>query len=229
LPVVASLSSSITSAIGDHGLYAVFALMALGAVLPVGSELVMIYAGAIASGAFASQHVVVFGSHVVTPVWAYLAIVIAGVAGNTVGAAVGWAIGRFGGRPFLLRYGRYLHVSEARLDRAHGWLDRRGAAAVPLGFALPLVRSFVAIPAGIAEMPLWRFLPLAALGSAVFACALAGGGWALGASYQSFRDAFKYVDVLVVAAAVGLAVYLFVRWRRQRSTTIRPGATDSTR
>jgi membrane protein DedA with SNARE-associated domain len=229
LPVVASLSSSITSAIGDHGLYAVFALMAVGAVLPIGSELVMIYAGAIASGAFASQHVALFGSRIATPVWAYLAIVVAGVAGNAVGAAVGWGIGRFGGRPFLLRYGRYLHVSEARLDRADRWFDRRAGAAVPLGFALPLVRSFVAIPAGIAEMPLWRFLPLAALGSAVFACALAGGGWALGASYRSFRDAFKYVDVLILIAAVGLAVYLFVRWRRQRSTTIRPGATDSTR
>ena len=68
------------------------------------------------------------------------------------------------------------------------------------------------------------FLPLAALGSAVFAFALAGGGWALGDSYQSFRDAFKYVDVLVAAAVVVLAVYLFVRWRRQRSTTIRSSA-----
>jgi membrane protein DedA with SNARE-associated domain len=226
---VASLSSSITSAIGNHGLYAVFGLMALGAILPVGSELVMIYAGAVASGAFASQHVVLFGSRVSTPFWAYLAIVTAGVAGSVVGAGVGWAIGALGGRPFLLRYGRFLHVTEARLDRAERWFDGRGRAAVPLGFALPLVRSFVAIPAGIIRMPLWHFLPLAALGSAVFAFALAGAGWALGDSYRSFRDAFKYVDVAVLVLATALVVYLIVRWRRHRSTTIRSGATDSTR
>jgi membrane protein DedA with SNARE-associated domain len=205
---VASLTSSVTSAIGNHGLYAVFGLMALGAVLPVGSELVMIYGGAVASGAFASQHVAFFGTKITTPAAAYAAIVAAGVAGNLLGALFGWTIGYVGGRPFLLRFGKYIHVSEEKLDRVEGWFTRYGSAAVPVGFALPLVRSFVAIPAGIARVPLVRFLVLAAIGSLAFCLGMAAGGWALGSSYRHFRHAFVYVDYAIVAGAVLLVAYL---------------------
>jgi membrane protein DedA with SNARE-associated domain len=216
----ASLTSSITSAIGNHGIYAVFTLMMVGAVLPIGSELVMVYGGALASGAFASQHVAVFGSQVDTPFWAWLAVVVAGILGNLAGALIGWAIGWYGGRPFLLRRGRWLHVSEERLDRGHAWFERFGTAAVPLGFVLPFVRSFVAIPAGIARMPLAHFIGLAAIGVSVFCAATAAGGWALGSSYESLSGGLRYVDVAVVALLAVGVVYLVVRWRRRRSTTI---------
>src|SRR5918911_2371226 len=98
-----------TSFIGDHGVIAVFALMAVPAVLPAASELTMLYGGALASGAIAG-HVGLFGDPIATTFYAYVALVVAGVAGNFVGAVGGWLIGRYGGRPLLERHGRYLHV-----------------------------------------------------------------------------------------------------------------------
>ena len=210
---LASLSSTLTSLVSDHGLYAVFVLMLAAAIIPIGSELVMLYGGAVASGAF-SAHVVLFGHTLPYGWWSYVAMALTGIAGNTVGAALGWAIGAAGGRAFLDRYGTLLHVGEAKLDRTERWFDHFGATAVPLGFATPLVRSFVAIPAGIARMRLGRFTPLAALGCAVFCFAVAGLGWALGSSYSSFHSNLRYVDVAVVLLVVGLAVAWFVRRRR---------------
>ena len=98
---VAGITSSLTSLIGDHGLYAVFILMAIDAVLPAASELVMVYAGALAAGAFAGQTVTLFGHEISEPVWAYVAMALAGTLGYLVGSIGGWAIGVYGGRPLL--------------------------------------------------------------------------------------------------------------------------------
>src|SRR5438034_1093457 len=148
--------------------------MIAAAVVPAASELVMLYAGAIASGAFASAHVVLFGNRISTPAWAYVTMALAGLAGNTLGSVGGWAIGAYGGRPFLERHGRWLHVTPQRLDRAESWFDRFGPSAVLIGLATPVIRSFIAIPAGIARMPFARFLLLALLGSVAWCFALAG-------------------------------------------------------
>src|ERR671925_2072817 len=95
--LVASITGSITSAIGNHGLYAVFALMIVAAVLPAASELTMLYGGALAAGAFANAHVIAFGHRLHDHGAAYVAIALAGIAGNAVGAGIGWSIGRFAG------------------------------------------------------------------------------------------------------------------------------------
>ena len=90
---VAGLTSSLTSLIGNHGIYAVFLLMAIDAVLPAASELVMLYAGALAAGAFAGQHVDLFGARISSHFWAYAAMALAGTLGYLLGSIVGWAIG----------------------------------------------------------------------------------------------------------------------------------------
>jgi membrane protein DedA with SNARE-associated domain len=219
--------ASLTSFVGDHGVYAVFGLMVVAAVLPAASELTMLYAGAVAAGAFTGAHVSLFGARVTTPASAFAAMAIAGVLGNLCGAVGGWALGAYGGRPFLERYGRLLHVTDRRLDRTQRWFARFGAIAVPLGLATPVVRSFVAIPAGIAELPLRRFIPLAALGIAAFCFGLAGLGWAVGRSYQHVHGALRYVDYAVVAGVVLLGAYWLVR-RRRRSSTLTGRAGDPT-
>ena len=134
--ITGSLTDQITSLIGNHGVEAVFGLTALAAILPTGGELVMLYAGALAAGAF-SQSVVVFGHHVDTRSSAYLTVVAAGIAGDTLGSLFGWAIGIFGGRPLLERHGRWLHLSHERLERAEHWFERFGSIAVPLGRITP--------------------------------------------------------------------------------------------
>jgi membrane protein DedA with SNARE-associated domain len=217
---VAGLTTSITSFVGDHSLVAVFSLLVLAAVFPAASELVMLYAGAVAAGAFAGAHVVLFGNALETHGAAYAAIALAGLAGNLVGAVIGWTVGRFGGRPLLERHGRLLHVSHGKLDRAERWFERYGSLAVLAGFALPFVRSFVAIPAGIARVRLGRFVTLSLVGCAVFCFGLAGIGWAVGSHYASVR---RYLDVVVAAGIVTALAYLIVS-RRWSSRLLRRGA-----
>ena len=108
------------------------------------------------------------GSRVATGDMAFLPAVLAATAGSMAGALVLYALGRFGGRPLLLRHGRILRLDEQRLDRADEWFDRHGPRIVLLGRLVPGVRSVVSIPAGLSEMPVWRFLMLTALGSVVW-------------------------------------------------------------
>jgi membrane protein DedA with SNARE-associated domain len=221
--LLASLSGSITHAVGSHGIYAVFGLLVLAAVIPVASELVMLYAGAVAGGAFAGVSVHVFGADVHSHVWGYVAVALAGTVGNLVGATIGWWIGDAGGRAIVQRYGRFLHVSEAKLDRAERWFDRYDDWAVPIGLATPLARSFVAIPAGIVRVPFAKFLGLALLGSAVFCFGLGAAGWALGTAYTHAHHVLGYADYVVGAGIVLLVAYFLYRW----ATVNRRRASDS--
>jgi membrane protein DedA with SNARE-associated domain len=206
--LLASLSGSVTSFVGNHGVYAVFALMALDAVFPAASELVMVYAGALASGALAPQHVVLFGHRIGSGTGAFLTMALAGAIGYVLGSIVGWGIGRYGGRPFVERRGRLFHLGPENLQRAERWFERHDRWAVLLGRITPVVRSFVSIPAGVFEMPFWPYLVLTAIGSAIWAFALAGVGWAFGSNYEHFHHAF---DIALEAGAALLALYLVAR------------------
>lgn len=213
--MLASLTGSVTSFIGDHGVYAVFLLMLLSAIVPVASEVVMIYAGAVAAGAFAGANVTIFGIDVPSGGWSYVAMSLAGVFGCFLGALLGWAIGARGGRPYLERHGRWLHVTPARLDRAERWFGTYGALTA-IGLSVPVVRSFIAIPAGIARLELRRFAPLALIGCIPFSFGLCAAGYALGSNWGRIHDAFRYVDYAVVAGVVLLAGYLILRRRSSR-------------
>jgi membrane protein DedA with SNARE-associated domain len=211
--VLASVSGSVTSFVGDHGVYAVFVLMAVDAVFPAASELVMVYAGALASGAFASQHVVLFGSRISSPAWAFVTIALAGALGYVVGSIGGWLIGRYGGRPFVEEHGRLFHLGAERFERAERWFDRHDRWAVLIGRVTPVVRSFVSIPAGVFGMAFGRYTLLTIPGSVAWAFAFAGIGWAFGSNYSRFHHAF---DIALAAGAGLLVLYLVVRLASSR-------------
>jgi membrane protein DedA with SNARE-associated domain len=200
--------------------------MMVSAVLPAASEVTMLYGGALASGALAGE-LSLFGHTIGSGFGAYIAVVVAGVAGNTVGAAGGWVIGVRGGHPLLERYGRYIHVTPQRIARAERWFARFESVAVPLGFATPLIRSFVAIPAGILEVRFPRFLPGAVLGSAVFCAVVAGIGWAVGSSWKSAHSDLEYVEVAIVLVIVAIVAYAVLR--RRRSINMPGSAADPPR
>jgi membrane protein DedA with SNARE-associated domain len=221
---LASLTSAVTSFVGQHGLYAVFVLMVIDAVFPAASELVMLYAGALAAGVFTSQDVVLFGSKIASHWWAFVAVSLAGVVGNTVGSLLGWAIGAHGGRPYLDRHGRWLHQSQDKLDRADRWFERYGSAAVLIGRVTPVVRSFISIPAGVARMPLPRFTVLTFIGCVPWCFGLAAAGWAVGSSWERFHHDFAFVEIAVAVAVVLIAAYLGARWFR--SSRLRRRAPD---
>ena len=222
--LVASVTSVITDRVieilGNHGLYAVFLLMLVDAVLPAFSELVMVYAGALAAGAF-STSVVLFGHEFDSGFGAWLAMVLAGTIGYTIGSILGWAIGVYGGRPFLERRGRWFHLSHERLERAERWFDRWGDWAVLIGRITPVARSFISIPAGVFRMPFGRYVVLTFIGSTLWCIAFAGAGYAAGTRWETFHEKFHYVDYAIAVLLVAGVAYLVIRRRRSSSLSRR--------
>jgi membrane protein DedA with SNARE-associated domain len=211
------ITQVITDAVGDYGLYAVFLLMLVDAVLPAASEIVMLYAGAVAAGAFAGQSVTLFGERIESTPWAYVAMAGAGTIGYLAGSILGWSFGRYGGRPYLERHGRWLHVTPEKLDRAEAWFTRYGDAAVLIARVVPVVRSFISIPAGIAGMALPRYTLLSIPGSALWCLAIAGAGVALGTGWERFHHGWRYADYAVLALLVAGAFSLAWRARQKRA------------
>ena len=221
--ILGGVTDALTTVVGDYGLYAVFLLMAVDAVLPVASEAVMVYGGAVAAGAFAGQSIVLFGWELEPGFPAYLAVALAGTIGYTVGSIGGWWIGVHGGRPFLERHGRWLHLKEANLAKAERWFERWEDWAVFLGRITPVVRSFVSIPAGVFRAPFRRYTVLTLLGSAIWCFGLAGVGWALGSRWEDFHSVFKYVDYLIVAAIAAAIAFLVWKLYRRRGAAASAG------
>jgi membrane protein DedA with SNARE-associated domain len=213
---VHEITEAVTSVIGDYGLYAVFVLMLVDALFPAASELVMVYAGAVAVGAFPDSSVTLFGWEIESTGWAYVAMATAGVAGYTLGSILGWAIGLYAGRPYLERHGRWLHITPAKLDKADAWFERYGDAAVFFSRMLPVVRSFISIPAGVAEMPLPRYTGLTFAGSIPWCFGLAAVGVALGSSWERFHESFRYADYAIIALVVAGVAALLYRAHRRR-------------
>jgi membrane protein DedA with SNARE-associated domain len=203
----------ITGWIADHGVLAVFALMGIDALLPVGGELIMLYAGVLAAGAIAGHQTTLFGVNLHDGVESYLVLALAGTLGYLFGALIGWAIGRRGGRPLLERHGRWLHIGAETFERAERWFGRFGARAVFLGRITPVVRSFISIPAGVFRTPMPLYLPLTLAGSAIWCFGFAAAGWALGGSWESFHHSFRYADYVAVALAVLVIAFLAIRHR----------------
>ena len=215
--LLTDITTWVTSLIGDYGLYAVFGLMLIDAVFPAASEVVMVYAGAVASGAFADQSITLFGYEFDSGISAYTAVATAGTVGYLIGAIGGWALGDYLGRPWLEHHGRWLHLSGEKLDRAERWFDRWEEWAVFLGRVTPVMRSFISIPAGVFRARFHPYVWLTLLGSAVWCFAFAAIGWAAGASWEKFHHAFRYVDYVVAAVvvfAVAAVVWHFLRRRR---------------
>ena len=197
------MSSWLIHLITDYGLVIVFVLMAAeNACLPVPSEVVVPYGGVLA----ALGH---------TSMWA---VIVVSTAAALLGAGTVYAIGRFGGRPLALRYGHRIRIKPSHLDKAEQWFARRGEPMVLYTRMLPVVRTFISLPAGIARMPWTKFLLYTAIGSAVWNTALAYLGWAFGANWDSLQAQFArftyiviVVGVVIVAALVG---WYLRKWRR---------------
>ena len=146
--------------------------------------------------------------------WSYWAAVLAGVLGNTLGSLASYALGAYGGRPLVERYGKYVLISAHDLELAERWFARFGEATVFFSRMLPIVRTFISVPAGIARMPLWRFTLFSILGAVPWVMLLVWGGMQLGDHWLELKQSLKGLDYLVAAAIVA-AVGIFI-WRHVR-------------
>jgi membrane protein DedA with SNARE-associated domain len=206
------MTAQLTGWIAAHGIAAVFALMAIDAVLPAGGELVMLFAGALAAGAVTGGRLTLLGHALSTGLESYGAVVAAGTLGYLFGALAGWAIGVRGGRGLIERHGPKVHLGPARFARAERWFARFGPASVFLGRLTPLVRSFVSIPAGVLCFPLAPYAGLTFAASLIWALAFAGAGWALGDNWEQVHHAFRFADFAAVVAMLVVGGVLLRRW-----------------
>lgn len=194
------------SFIANYGYLAIFALMlAESACIPIPSELIMLFGGALAAGAVAGTHLNL------------AAVIAAGVAGNLAGSYLAYAVGRYGGQAALHKWGRRLYLREHDLDRATAWFTKYGPAAVGFGRCLPVIRTFISLPAGIAGMNAARFGLYTVLGCIPWTAALGWAGYAVGANWDRVANDFHgptYAIAAIVVVAVVVAVAVFVRKRR---------------
>jgi membrane protein DedA with SNARE-associated domain len=208
--IINSVVQWCTHLIGSWGLPAVFLLMLLeSACIPVPSEAIMPFAGfAVSQGKLTLA-----------------GIVIAGVAGNLVGSWIAYAVGFYGGRPFVDRWGKYVLLRPHHLDTAQHWFDHYGAPVVFFGRMIPIVRTFISLPAGFGKMKFWKFTLFTALGCIPWVAMLGYLGYKLGANWDKIQPYLHYADYLVVLAFIVLVVYAVMRWRRRGA--VRPPEAES--
>ena len=204
--VLASITDKLaefaTNVVGDLGLPGIFLLMTLeSACIPIPSEATMLFAG--------------FNVH--NGEYSLFAVTAVGVIANVVGSWVAYAVGYYGRLELIERHGNKLHIKASHLALAERWFERWGAPAVFFSRMLPIVRTFISLPAGVARMPFMRFTVLTLLGCIPWVFMLAFVGKQVGDNWHSWRHAFHYVDYAVLAAIVVGLGYWFVRRRRRRA------------
>jgi membrane protein DedA with SNARE-associated domain len=191
-----------TDFIDTVGALGVFVLMLLeSACVPIPSEATMLFAG----------------FNVSEGDMTLFEITAAGVLGNLVGSWLAYAAGYYG-RIELLDRNRLIHINQKHLAWADSWFQRHGDATVFFTRLLPIIRTFISLPAGVARMPFWRFTWLTLAGCIPWVFALALLGREVGDNWEQWRDNLHYLDYAVLAAIIIGVVYLLIRRRRQPPT-----------
>jgi membrane protein DedA with SNARE-associated domain len=199
--------------ISQYGYLAVFVLMlAESACVPVPSEVIMMFGGALAAGAVAGAHPSLVG------------VFAAGVLGNVAGSYASWAVGKYAGQAAIRRWGRRVGIREHEIDKATAWFERHGPVAVLVGRVIPVIRTFISLPAGFAEMPAGVFGLYTTLGAIPWTAALAILGYALGANWEHVANDFHGPTYAIAGILVIGLVVVVVRRRRAKAAAPAPGA-----
>lgn len=195
--------------IRQYGYLGIAFLMALeSATLPVPSEIVMPFAGYLVwkEGAMS-----------------LVGVILAGSIGCTLGSIAAYGVGYYAGRPLILRYGKYILLSEKSLRRAEAWFAKYGDKATFIARLLPVIRTVISLPAGISKMKFKTFVLYSFVGSVPWTAMLAYIGWALGPDWESIVGVFRQLDIVVVVAVVALIAWYVYRMRKaSRQTAIQP-------
>jgi membrane protein DedA with SNARE-associated domain len=197
--------------ISQYGYLAVFVLMlAESACIPVPSEVIMMFGGALAAGAVAGAHPSLVG------------VFAAGVLGNVAGSYISWAVGKYAGQTAIRRWGRRVGIREHEIDKATAWFERHGPVAVLVGRVIPVIRTFISLPAGFAEMPSGIFGLYTTLGAIPWTAALAIAGYSLGANWEHVANDFHGPTYAIAGILVVGLVVVIVRRRRAKGAAAAP-------
>jgi membrane protein DedA with SNARE-associated domain len=213
--IVIPFLTSLYGAIGYLGV--LVASMIESAMIPLPSELILPFAGFLVSDTTRVEPI----TH---GAWNFWLVVIAATIGNVLGSLIAYAIGAWGGRPFLERYGKYLLIRPHEIETADRFFAKWGSQTAFFSRFLPVVRTFISFPAGVARMPLGRFVAYSAAGAFLWSVGLVYAGTVLGLNWVDIRHALQPFDTIILVVVV-LAVVLFVWWRL--GTPGRPGRTPA--
>ncbi len=196
--MITSISNFIIQIIGHFGYFAVVFLMTLeSANIPIPSEVIMPFAGfLVASGRLD-----------------LLSVVLAGTFGNWLGSSLSYWLGLFGGRPLVIKYGELVHFDHRHLEHSDRWFAKYGDESVFLGRLIPIVRTFISLPAGISRMNFGKFSLYTILGALPFSYLLAWLGYKLGQNWGILKQYFHYFDAAVVFLAVVLIIWYLIEKR----------------
>jgi len=199
----------LTSLYGSVGYLGVMLAMTIeSAMIPLPSELILPFAGFLVSDPNAIEPLT-------GQPWNFWLVVLFATLGNTFGSLIAYAIGAWGGRPFLERYGRYLLIRPHEIELAEHFFQKYGAATAFFSRLLPIVRTFISFPAGVARMPIRTFIVYSTLGAFIWSTVLVFAGVQLGSHWQDIRHALQPFDLIVAVIGVG-AVLLFIWFRLGR-------------
>lgn len=197
--------------VGDLGLWGILLLMTPeSALIPIPSEATMLFAGFNVS----------LGKYSI-----YEAVAV-GVVANVVGSWIAYAIGYYGRIDVLEKHGKKVHITPEHLAWADRWFDKHGEATVFFTRMMPIIRTFISLPAGVARMPFWRFTLFTMLGCIPWMFMLTFIGMEVGKNWEDWKDQLHYVDYAVAVGIVAGAIYLIVRNRRNRGDVVTAGASD---
>ena len=189
--------------ISNYGYGGIMLLMALeSACMPVPSEIVMPFAGYLVAR---------------DGVMSLLGITVAGALGCTIGSIAAYVFGFYAGRPLILRYGKYVLIREKHLVTAEQWFEKWGDKATFIARLLPVIRTVISLPAGIAKMNFKKFVFYSFVGSVPWTFMLAYVGYVLGSEWESIKGVFRELDVVVVIAAIAVVAYYAYRVKRNNS------------
>lgn len=196
----------VVSAISQHGYLAIFLLMTLeSACIPIPSEAIMLFGGALAAGVSIAG---VQGNLNV------VVVALMGAFGNLLGSLIAYGVGYSGGRVIIERWGKYILLRHHDLDKAEKFFSHKGEWTVLFGRMLPVIRTFISFPAGIAEMPLVKFSVFSLLGCLPWTFALAYMGKGLADNWQSVSKASTPISIIILALLFGVVVWWYKK-RRQ--------------
>jgi membrane protein DedA with SNARE-associated domain len=204
--IVIPFLASLYGAVGYLGVMLAMAIES--AMIPLPSELILPFAGFLVSDP-AKIEPLTHGA------WNFWIVVVVATLGNTLGSLVAYAIGAWGGRPFLERYGKYLLIRPHEIEIADRFFARWGAQTAFFSRLLPIVRTFISFPAGVTRMPIRKFVVYSTAGAFIWSTLLVWAGVQLGENWEQIRNALQPFDLLIaVAVVVGFAVLLWLRLGR---------------
>ncbi|MDO5851609.1 MAG: DedA family protein [Methanobacteriaceae archaeon] len=202
MSIIELLSNFVIYLIETFGYWGIFITMTLeSACIPFPSEIIMCFAGFVVHNGKLD----------------FLSIVLVGTLGNLVGSIIAYYIGLIGGRPLLEKYGKYIFITKNKLDLADRWFNKYGNATVFFSRVLPIIRTFISLPAGIAKMDIKKFIVYTTIGAFPWCLLLAYIGIQLGTHWMIVKDYFHILDLIIVIFAVIFIIYGIYKYKKNNN------------